>query len=122
MDLESKKSSEEMVHNEMARFLRDQKVALSRDVDAWNSRFKEDLDRKEDELKQLKEDRKAALDRLNELQERYDRDLATEAKAEEERRRKSELERLQAEENMRKRVAATLLQRGLTIAFKKKME
>jgi len=105
-ELESKKSSEELVHGEMARFLRDQKVSLSRDVDAWNARFKEDLDRKEDELKvgwvaivascsaarndgcmyrgdqQLKEDRKVALDRLNELQDRYDRDLATEAKAE----------------------------------------
>lgn len=50
-ELESKKSSEELVHGEMARFLRDQKVSLSRDVDAWNARFKEDLDRKEDELK-----------------------------------------------------------------------
>lgn len=119
-DLESKKQAEDMVHAEMARFLRVQQQKLSSDVESWNARFKEDLDAKEEELKRLKEDRKRDLEELNALQERYDRDLARQAKQEEEQRRQAELEKLQAEENLRKRVAATLLQRGLTIAFQKR--
>lgn len=112
---------------------------------SWSEKAAADVEAKDAELKALIADRDADLERLKELQARFDRDVAAQAAKEvtrvccctalfggcvetrakcrqAEELRKIELARQKAIEDEKKRQAATLLQRVLGTAFKVMLE
>lgn len=109
--LKRKKMMEEEVHQSTMEFYTQRQETMLEQAAEWSDRYIADMDELETQLNELTEIREKDRERLNQLQERWDRQVAEEeAKIEEERRQK-ELEelRIKEEEDMKK--AAITIQR-----------
>lgn len=121
-ELQHKMDMSAMVHDETLSFLKKQQDDLNEKSAYWAEKLASDTEAKSLELKHLTAQRDADLEKLNELQARFDRDLAEQAAKEAEEARKAELARLKAIDDEKKRLAATLLQRVVGKAFRIQLE
>eukprot|EP00302_Diacronema_sp_CCMP2436_P027445 CAMPEP_0179937600 /NCGR_PEP_ID=MMETSP0983-20121128/14421_1 /TAXON_ID=483367 /ORGANISM="non described non described, Strain CCMP 2436" /LENGTH=429 /DNA_ID=CAMNT_0021843349 /DNA_START=15 /DNA_END=1305 /DNA_ORIENTATION=- len=101
---------EKRVNGESEDFLRRKWSKLQIEIESWSMRFETDLEKCEQDLDKLTNERAGALVRLTSLKESYDKDVEEKRKKDEDARALFEAERTKAIEDERGNRAATKIQ------------
>lgn len=102
---------ENAVHRDTVDFLTQKQESLIEQTNEWRDRYTNDMEELDAQLRDLTETRETALVRLNELQGRWDQQVAEEEAREEEIRRQKELAELRKREEEEENAAAIKIQR-----------
>lgn len=109
-DLQGKCTTETKVHDESVRFLKDRCEQLQAELAQWTAKYQQDTQAKQQQLEALQQQKSTNSQRLEVYQKRWQEEMATIKKKEEERQRLLELEALRKEELKSQSIAARIIQ------------
>eukprot|EP00753_Platysulcus_tardus_P000845 PLAT10746.3.p1 GENE.PLAT10746.3~~PLAT10746.3.p1 ORF type:complete len:613 (+),score=334.17 PLAT10746.3:159-1997(+) len=108
--LDRKREREETVHSETVAFLKRKQEKLVMESARWSEKYATDVEEKEEAFRALNAARERDLARLEELQKRWDEDMARQAAKEAEEQRQRELEELRKKELARQKAAVLVIE------------
>lgn len=109
-ELQAKCTTETRVHDESVRFLKDRHEQLQAELAEWTAKYQRDTQTKQQQLQTLQQQKATNSQRLEAYQKRWQEEMTSIKKKEEERQRLLELEALRKEELKAQNTAARIIQ------------